>query len=911
MKDTFIPDASQQEVIDVDAGYHLVLAPPGCGKTQILTERIRKAHQQGVLYEDMLCLTFTNRAARGMQERIHENIDDEDVGRVFVGNVHRFCSKFLYDAGIIPAETSIIDEEDAISILSRYTEEDEYMVASNYNKRNEYFEYIFLSHFMYQIRNGHPKDLRLHTECINSDDIKAMRTICRIQRMDFDAKAMVDIYDHYDLYMDISHSDAYDVGAQKIIRDLLRKMRFAHQFENYKKENNLIDFEDLLLLAYDALKGHVGSMPEGTEIKRYSWIQIDEVQDLNPMQLAIIDNIYAAEEKSVILYLGDEHQAIFSFMGAKLSTLDFLKTRCDGHIHQLSTNHRSPKYLLDIYNHYAAEVLKIDKALLPSTTYEPTTMGNELVISQSTTIECEFLDAAQIAQHLEKSFPEDTTAIIVNSNKDADSVSNELTAKGIQHFKVSGDDLFSSPGVKLLFSHLAILDNENNFIAWARLLKGLHVFEANSSSRNFVRTCMNKAMLPLDFLQFKDSTYIQAFAEAYENEEIVIFDTETTGLDVFNDDILQIAAVKIRRGEVVPGSELSLYIETDKEIPAMLGDIVNPIVEERKTQQLLPHDVALQKFLEYVGNAVLLGHNADYDINILKNNLKRYLPAAINEKLTPSLRENRYFDTLRLVRRLEPTLRQYKLKFLLEQFHLEGENSHLADADVNATRSVVNYCYQKAKEFIPLQQKFMREKKVISRVEILRRNYQEIYNRSIIRLYTLGTSVVGELKDIYDILVEEDILTPIPLLHYITSYLSNDLIDEANEPALITQLQHHFMEMNTLKEADLCNSSTINDKVFVTTVHKAKGLEFDNVIIFDAIEGRYPNYFSQNNPQMVAEDARKFYVAMTRAKKRLIVMQSTVRMDYHNQPQPRHITRFMRPLLNRFEVRSLKDVLQG
>ena len=117
--------------------------------------------------------------------------------------------------------------------------------------------------------------------------------------------------------------------------------------------------------------------------------------------------------------------------------------------------------------------------------------------------------------------------------------------------------------------------------------------------------------------------------------------------------------------------------------------------------------------------------------------------------------------------------------------------------------------------------------------------------------------------------------------------------------------------MNTLKEADLCNSSTINDKVFVTTVHKAKGLEFDNVIIFDAIEGRYPNYFGQNNPQMVAEDARKFYVAMTRAKKRLIVMQSTVRMDYHNQPQPRHITRFMRPLLNRFEVRSLKDVLQG
>ena len=67
-------------------------------------------------------------------------------------------------------------------------------------------------------------------------------------------------------------------------------------------------------------------------------------------------------------------------------------------------------------------MLKIDKTLLPSTTYEPTTIGNELVIAQSTTVETEFYDAAQIAQHLEKSYPDDTTAIIVNSNKDADFV---------------------------------------------------------------------------------------------------------------------------------------------------------------------------------------------------------------------------------------------------------------------------------------------------------------------------------------------------------------------------------------------------------------------------------------------------------------------------------------------------------
>ena len=98
-----------------------MLASPGCGKTQILTERIRRAHDvEGVAYADMLCLTFTNRAARGMLERINANIADSSVGDVFVGNVHRFCSKFLFGNGLIAAESSVIDEDDAISSLAQY-----------------------------------------------------------------------------------------------------------------------------------------------------------------------------------------------------------------------------------------------------------------------------------------------------------------------------------------------------------------------------------------------------------------------------------------------------------------------------------------------------------------------------------------------------------------------------------------------------------------------------------------------------------------------------------------------------------------------------------------------------------------------------------------------------------------------
>lgn len=73
-------DEFQKKVITLDSGYHLVLAPPGCGKTDILAERVVRALSCGVSLDDMLCLTFTNRAARGMRSRILERLQtSEDI----------------------------------------------------------------------------------------------------------------------------------------------------------------------------------------------------------------------------------------------------------------------------------------------------------------------------------------------------------------------------------------------------------------------------------------------------------------------------------------------------------------------------------------------------------------------------------------------------------------------------------------------------------------------------------------------------------------------------------------------------------------------------------------------------------------------------------------------------------------
>ena len=117
---------------------------------------------------------------------------------------------------------------------------------------------------------------------------------------------------------------------------------------------------------------------------------------------------------------------------------------------------------------------------------------------------------------------------------------------------------------------------------------------------------------------------------------------------------------------------------------------------------------------------------------------------------------------------------------------------------------------------------------------------------------------------------------------------------------LALQLGRCMMELNTMKEADFCNSRSLEEKVYVTTVHKAKGLEFDNVIVFDAVAGRYPNYHN-THPRQDAEDARKFYVAMSRAKKRLLIAYSMTRVDFRGMVRQQELTPFMSAILKHFD----------
>ena len=848
-------DPYQKEVITIDHGYHLVLAPPGCGKTDILAERVVKALSSGITQEDMLCLTFTNRAARGMRLRIAERIGAQVSNSLFVGNVHRFCSQFLFGEGILPMSTAILDENDMINVIQNATGAAEEEIK-DFDMRQHFADIAALQHVAYQYKSHHGNELLINTHIFQKYDIKKLFIHTG---MEFSKKNFVYLFDN--IYA-IKAKHDFPTSVSGTVELFFE----AKKYEEYKALNNLVDFDDLLLKTYNYGKENAD------KIKKYKWIQIDEVQDLSVMQFAIVDLFTEKSADAVTLYLGDEQQAIFSFIGAKLSTLKTLKERCAGNIHRLYNNYRSPQYLLNVFNTYANMELDVDEDFLPQTPNNIAPQPHDLCIKTSLDKKDEINDVVSIAKDYLKKYPDERVAVLVPWNKDADTISDAFTRQAVRHFKISGTDLFSLPEVQLLFSHLYVVNFEPNYFAWSKILHQTGVFGRRVEARRFLSKMLNHCVTPTDLFQTDGKSYLYWFSEMCKSE-YVIFDTETTGLDVFHDDIVQIAAIKIRNGEIV--DSFNIIMNTEKEIPPMLGDIVNPLVKEYHEAQRLDRNEGLRAFLDYVGNRPLLGHNVEFDYHILDYNLKRDCGIDHLNELCPV-----YFDSLKVIRIVEPHLKAYKLKYLLEVLKLKGSNSHLADDDIVATKSVVDYCFNKFCSKKEAHLKFIAEHKAT--IDEIRNKYADYYHHTKDLLYERNTNsneaaIVNELKYLYAEFLKKRWIDRNDKLDYIFSYLNQDVVIKEETPSLYEQLNAHIIDMSTYKEADLCDSQSVNDNLFISTVHKAKGLEFDNVIVFEASDGVYP-FFAKKTTDEIKESARLFYVALSRAKKRLCLtrcMQTT------------------------------------
>lgn len=890
-------NSDQQAAIELSRGRHLVLAPPGCGKTAILTERIGHALKAGVNLSNMLCLTFTNRAARGMRERIDERFAGENMDALYVGNLHRFCSRLLFENGVVSEIATILDEDDVHDVIEGLLIESLPDGAPSIPLPSDAAGFIAgRAAQLYQDDHGFPEETRLRTPFFEVSD-KNRETLQAFGLLRHD---------------NIRHSIELDHAAIDAA---------ARRYLDYKTPQQLLDFNDLLLRAWVWLT-------ENPEARRhYAWIQVDEVQDLTPLQLDLVTRLWDdSSDKSVCVYFGDEQQAIFSFMGAKLETL--MSLRKTHEIHRLYRNFRSPDYLLDMFNTFAERELECNPAFLPKAEKSAAKPDGALRIIRTASQDSQSMLMCDLVRERK---PDETTAVIVPSNKQADDISAVLKEHDIEHFKISGSDIFRQNILKAAKAYLSVLKDDFRSAPWAQLVYRLSTKKQLSLKR--IRDYLalefpKRGLLASDLMLYSTRSKgepvsaLEDFARAYEGE-LVVFDTETTGLDIGLDEVIQIAAVKLRCVEIV--DRLELYLETRREIPKMLGDIPNPMLEEYEAHraELVTPEAGFNAFLDFVGYAPVVGHNVEYDANIvnaqyavLKAQLRRMRASGTGRDLEVNRTELvRRFDTLKLSHALEPAilkaaglrkLPSHKLKDLIAVLGLEGSNTHKADDDVEATVSLLRWFHEQAGPLVANQRKFLSNPSIMRMSDSLRSTVLPLflehrnlmYRRMpaadeaiLVQVFRQFIETLPNYTD--DPLQIDNIRKKLPLIY---EYLDKVLVDVRTQPTLYTQLQRNLVQINALKEPDLCSSGIVRDRVFISTVHKAKGLEFDNVIITDVKNGTYPFFNSQGKAEQL-EDARKLYVALTRTKRTLVL---TAPATTHGG-RPISLSRFVDPIESYFE----------
>lgn len=834
-------DDNQKAIIEFYGGQGVVLAAPGCGKTDVLSRRIVYAHElQGVDYKDMLCITFTNRASREMKERIAETIG-ELPENLYVGNLHRFCINFLVRNELIPIDTSLIDDTDQEEIIGQILGE------------------------------GKPKGYKI---------MRITKEACRI------------------------FENANNIPESIRLSRLIERKDISYeamQYWRYKQDNSYIDFDDLLLLTYKIM-----SSPDYDrtkyELSTFKWIQVDEVQDLNPMQFAIIEKLKS--EDPTVLYLGDERQAIYGFIGADTSSLEYLKEKYKSHIFSLKKNYRSPNYLLDMLNDYAVNVLEVSRDNLPvADKMNFLEDGLRIVPCEDDTEQQDVM--AALARYLYINAQNESIGVLVSNNQQAEALSTRLDNHHISHLTITNKDMFKKVDFKTIYSHFSVVTNDTKYSEWARILYQTRVIDTLDKARRCVSKMRELSLTPTDLINYSDSSYAIEFVKSIQDKEIVVFDTETTGLNVFEDDIIQIAAIKIKNGDIVPGSELDIIIETNKTIPETLKEgKENPMVKEYKLrkvgiksesyQQFMSAEDAFSFFIQYIGNDELLGHNVNYDINILANNIKRR--TSVSGFKIPV-----YWDTLKLSRLLDPNLRKHNLEDLLKIYNLVGVNSHNAIDDVKATYSLVNYCFQKLIEKTNGQKTFLKHPEMKKIQKRFYNNYAPLFVHTMTKLYDSHicdeNTFDYEFNYIYEELLDKKYIHEIPMFNYMRKLFDKVVINHTEDRYFNQQLVNHIDEYRTFNETDLYQNKIIDEHVHIMTIHKSKGLEFDNVLVYDITDGIIP-YFTSRNP---VEYARVLYVAMSRAQKRLWITHKPDLSRFLEKPEvKKHFDIMIKGMKDRF-----------
>ncbi len=285
----------QRAAVEATEGPLLILAGAGSGKTRVITSRIAWLIQQkGIAPDSILAVTFTNKAAKEMGERVDKLLDHSSLAKPLIATFHSLCVRILRR----DIEALKIGNEGLTRSFAIYDENDQQGIVKQIMRR-----------------------MGLDTKQLTP------RTV--LGRISWAKNHMVDPQEYY--------LASKDPNSERI----------AHIFKGYQAElrkNNALDFDDLLLEAARLLK--VSSEVRERYQRRYRYLLVDEYQDTNRPQYELM-KLLAGEAKNVCA-VGDEDQSIYSWRGADIrNILEFEKDFPNAHIVRLEQNYRSTQIILE------------------------------------------------------------------------------------------------------------------------------------------------------------------------------------------------------------------------------------------------------------------------------------------------------------------------------------------------------------------------------------------------------------------------------------------------------------------------------------------------------------------------------------------------------------------------------------
>ena len=839
----------QQQVINELNQNILLSAGAGTGKTNVLSYRVANIlNKNRANADEILCLTFTNKACRELKNRITSQLDFETANKITIRTIHGFAYQVITTTAkkvqTIFKEFVIFDDEDQKTLIRQ--------TIANFPK-------------------ARALDIQYIINCI--EQLKQERALKHIYTEDIESDYTT-IY-HQHLKFNKTFNQQQSDNLTKFFQ--FDGLNIIINYELALQQMHGLDYKDLIANAYRLFQDeNICSSWR----KRYKYIMIDEMQDTSSFEYTMLEKLFPANN---IMLCGDEFQTIYEWRGSNpQKILTAFTEKYNPLIINFNENYRSTRLLLEmayntLINLFCKETIlhSYAKNLLSKSSE----LGHKIELKQANSLANE---AQWIFQNIVNLLPLVKTptqiAILVRQNNYLQNLTLHLNYLAniynqknqetpINFIQIDNIRFFKRQEIKDVLSIMKYLINPNDYLSLQRILInlipniGIRTIKQISSAEY-----LQNGLRLSDFINanFQNPNY-EPFSDlisAYLSKDIIVFDIEGTGTDIFADNIIQLSAIKIRKGKKI--AEFNRYLKSDK--PVGDSEKVHHISDKYLQTHGENPKLVLQEFCQFIQNTIITGHNIrGYDMDILNQNLLKH-------NLKPVDFSNINFDTLDLVRRFYPNLPNHKLEFLSNHFQFETKSNHNSLDDVFATWELLHKLLED--KIIPTAKKrselINKQKNKFIHVAQIFQKLHNILNDNLL-LENLIAQIVKEfnLVNIYKATTTKDGAIRLENIRNLFRLAKAELNSHRGTNGIKELLQYA-----SLSNTDLDALTSSHPKIPIITIHQAKGLEFDYEFLAGMNDDIFPSYFSTRNGSITEEEKRLFYVAITRAKKALFLSSS-------------------------------------